>query len=410
MRQTDVEKMLACVLHNALKFTESAYIKLNVHLDESGRFVVFDVCDNGPGILPDFRPRLFDPFSKQDSGITRETEGLGLGLLIAKGLADKMGGDLNLTRSETEGEQHGSEFQIRIPITPSGAQTPNSHYSAPPSILGLGSTIHRRRSSASSHVLRTGHAPPSPDHQPFGQLSKDLLTPSSSVHVSPKLASAPEDCTQHHIVPVPSHFDHEDTQAGGAEPEKDHEDDTQPLTFLVVEDNDLNRKLLVKLLTKLGHDKSRIFEAYDGADAIRQVTERHAKHAEEVRQYGWSTIPPIDLVLMDIWMPKVDGYEATERILALYRPISDAPVKNGLRRCISEPGTVPLVNGEAPPRKYMLPPTIFAVTADATDDASAKAARAGMHGFMAKPFNMEHLRRLIDEAKRNRAQSRRAHA
>ena len=342
--------------------------------------------DNGPGIRPEFRPKIFQPFTKEDSSITRRTEGLGLGLLVAKGLAGKLGGDLNLVRSETEGEHHGSEFEIRFPVFPTGISTPQTAPSAPPSVYGSTAGRNRRRSSASSQVLRS-IAPP-----PFGtslgaSLSQDQITPAASTEISPKLGVIHEAMAKAEITL--------ETPPG------------ESLTILVVEDNHINRRLLVNMLTKLGHDRSRILEAYDGAEAVRQVTEVHARHAEDLRVYGQSTTAPIDLVLMDIWMPNVDGYEATEKILALY-----GPVRKGMRRCISEPGNVPMANGNAVPHAatatatFMVPPTILAVTADATDDASARAAQVGMDGFIAKPFKLRDLEKLVKEAEKKRIKRR----
>jgi CheY-like chemotaxis protein len=77
-----------------------------------------------------------------------------------------------------------------------------------------------------------------------------------------------------------------------------------PLNFLVAEDNKINRKLLVSMLSKFGYRK--ISEAHDGAEAVRQMALPRAHHDQ------------IDVVLMDLWMPLMDGYEATERILKMH--------------------------------------------------------------------------------------------
>lgn len=127
-----------------------------------------------------------------------------------------------------------------------------------------------------------------------------------------------------------------------------------PLTFLVAEDNKINRKLLVSMLSKFGYKT--IHEAYDGAEAVRQMSKNQT----------------IDVVLMDLWMPFMDGYEATEKILAM------SYGTNGVR---GSPGG----------------PTVLAVTADVTDGALERAAKVGMKGFMTKPFKLMDLQRLILE-------------
>lgn len=134
-----------------------------------------------------------------------------------------------------------------------------------------------------------------------------------------------------------------------------------PLSFLVAEDNKINRKLLVSMLTKFGYQT--IHEAYDGAEAVRQM-EKHG---------------PIDVVLMDLWMPFMDGYEATQKILDM-----------DWRR-----------DGEI---ESSAAPTVLAVTADVTDGALEKAAKVGMKGFMTKPFKLMDLQRLILEYCSQRAE------
>ena len=387
VQERDLAKLISCVFQNAVKFTETAHINLSVDLDHVGRHVVIIVRDTGPGIQPEFRPKIFQPFTKEDNSITRRTEGLGLGLLVAKGLSGKLGGDLNLIWSETEGSKHGSEFEIRVPVFPTGISTPQTIPSAPPSVMESATGTHRRRSSASSYPLKPGTLPP------FGTtLSQEQITPVASTEVSPRLGTVHEESDRLDLI--------------------DSEESPEPLTILVVEDNHINRKLLVNMLTKLGHDRNRIFEAFDGADAVKQVAELHARHKKEIRARGSSNTPPIDLVLMDIWMPNLDGYEATEKILALY-----TPVRRGMRRCISEPGAVPVPvkgkNGHSIAEEvasgtasFMIPPTILAVTADATDDASARAAQVGMDGFIAKPFKLKDLEKLIKEAEKKRGRNK----
>lgn len=192
---------------------------------------------------------------------------------------------------------------------------------------------------------------------------------------------------------------------------------THPLTFLVAEDNMINRKLLVSMLVKLGYDpKTQIYEAYDGVDALRQATEAHQHCTERVKDGKG----PIDVILMDLWMPSMDGYEATERILSLY-----GNLRKSLRRAINEPGEMPLSGGPEdgstttphvghlgndPKMRAstlepagVLPPTIMAITADATEGAAEQAAKAGMEGVMAKPFKLKDLEKLVREGWGKRA-------
>lgn len=101
-------KAMSCVFHNALKFTETGRISLDVTLCATTKTLKITVTDTGAGIPENFQSRIFKPFSREDESITRHSEGLGLGLLIARGLTQKMGGDLKLIKSSTAGPDSGS--------------------------------------------------------------------------------------------------------------------------------------------------------------------------------------------------------------------------------------------------------------------------------------------------------------
>lgn len=110
------------------------------------------------------------------------------------------------------------------------------------------------------------------------------------------------------------------------------------------------------MLRKLGYTD--ISEACDGQEAVEIMSSpRH---------------PPIDVVLMDLWMPRMDGYEATKRILE----------SRGRRS-----GRGNGVTGV----------TVLAVSADATQAAMVKTSSVGMKGFMSKPYKIVDLERLIVE-------------
>ena len=101
-------KSISCVFNNALKFTETGRISLDVNMSPSSQTLVIVIADTGSGIPENFQEKIFKAYSQADESITRHSEGLGLGLLIAKGLAQKMGGDLDLIRSEIDGPNKGT--------------------------------------------------------------------------------------------------------------------------------------------------------------------------------------------------------------------------------------------------------------------------------------------------------------
>ena len=111
--------------------------------------------------------------------------------------------------------------------------------------------------------------------------------------------------------------------------------------LLLVEDNELNREIAVEILQEAGFV---IDTAEDGTTAVEKVLQ--AKQG----QY--------DLILMDIQMPKMDGYEATKRIRKSVRP---------------EVAAIPII----------------AMTANAFEEDRDKAFKAGMNGYIAKPIDIE---------------------
>jgi two-component system cell cycle response regulator DivK len=114
--------------------------------------------------------------------------------------------------------------------------------------------------------------------------------------------------------------------------------------ILVVEDTEDNRQIIRDLLTSVGYE---LIEAVDGAQGV---------------QMAQAEVP--DLILMDIQLPEIDGYEATRRI-----------------RAIPELKAVPII----------------AVTSYALSGDEAKARAAGCDGYVAKPFSPRQLLAKVRE-------------
>jgi CheY-like chemotaxis protein len=106
---TRLRQALLNYVGNAIKFTDAGSVRVEVALlsqDEGTALVRFAVTDTGPGLSTDLAERLFTPFVQADSATTRKFGGSGLGLSIARKLAELMGGQAGVI--STEGR--GSEF------------------------------------------------------------------------------------------------------------------------------------------------------------------------------------------------------------------------------------------------------------------------------------------------------------
>ncbi|MBT7609113.1 MAG: response regulator [Bacteriovoracaceae bacterium] len=126
-----------------------------------------------------------------------------------------------------------------------------------------------------------------------------------------------------------------------------NDEDDNILQILLVEDNEINIKLVLMILKKLGYSADVAINGMEATEAVK--------------------IKSFDLILMDLQMPIMDGIEATEIILA------GTPVNNQ--------------------------PKIIAFSANVFNEAREKCLAAGIHGFLAKPINIQELSRTIENRK-----------
>ncbi|KAG9716582.1 hypothetical protein KCU75_g23413, partial [Aureobasidium melanogenum] len=203
--EKDLAKLISCVFLNATKFTEQGNITLSAKLSPKARYIVIKCTDTGPGIPAAFLPRLFQPFSQEDPSLTRQSEGLGLGLLVAKGLARKLGGDLFCIRADTTGPKRGSEFEMRIPLRAGDTTT------RPPSPFG---TPSHNRVRQSNSIDSDGRPSPLPNFSgshvrtQSDHSTKDLPSPTEKPAAAESSAApavrSPPALKHSHSFPVPS--------------------------------------------------------------------------------------------------------------------------------------------------------------------------------------------------------------
>jgi PAS domain S-box-containing protein len=110
---TKVRQTLFNLLSNACKFTRNGTITLTALRDtnEAGDGIVFEVSDTGIGMTPDQQAKVFEAFTQADDSTTRTYGGTGLGLAITKSFCRLMGGDVTLTSEAGK----GTTFTVRLP-------------------------------------------------------------------------------------------------------------------------------------------------------------------------------------------------------------------------------------------------------------------------------------------------------
>ena len=383
-------QVLTNLLGNAIKFTERGEVELIVSCGEQQAErsqVIFVVRDTGIGLTPEQCGRLFQAFSQADGSTTRQYGGTGLGLSICKRLVQIMGGEIRVESEPGRGstftfsawferEREEKAKPCSFPEALTGARvlvvddSPTSRtilsnlLSRLPVQLDCVDSgkaaieaVQRRDAEAPYRLIFMDWQMPEMD----GIEATRRIKQDSSLRFMPAIivvtsfggeteramaraAGADEflnkpfttksigaemcrifDCHD----PAPS------VPTVQERPEARH--NFAGVRILLVDDNDMNRQVTGELLSGLG---ARIETACDGLEAVEMV---------------FSAKAPFDLVLMDVQMPKMDGYQATRRI-----------------------------RGEQ--RFAKLP--IIALTAHAMVEERLKIIDAGMNDFITKPIDL----------------------
>jgi signal transduction histidine kinase/ActR/RegA family two-component response regulator len=369
-----VRQVATNLVGNAAKFTRHGHVALRAELkplpDGRARAEV-RVDDSGPGIAAGDRERLFDAFVQGDASLTREHGGTGLGLTIARRLARAMGGDVTLERSGADGSTFLFAWTARLAAAQPALAVPAPGcawlVNRPLEIAEwLAQRIERLgwRSELFADldaVRRRAAETPAPDllvvaeqaldaATDLGALQRALPRTRIALMVRPdwnqpalersamglQMTIAVTPLTPRDLAALLSLPAREPASAATAPA------GARAARVLVVEDNPVNRMIAEEFLRQLGHEPR---GAADGALAISACSEA----------------PPA-LVLMDLQMPNMDGFEATRRLRAL----------------------------QALGRLPRFPIVALSAHAGAADRDEALAA--GMDGYLTKPILIDALR------------------
>lgn len=291
-----LEQVLLNLTSNAIKFTQAGQVRLGIELlsrSDERVLLRFCVSDTGIGIAPELQDDVFCAFTQADSSTTRRFGGSGLGLTICRQLVGLMKGDIGVT--STPGQ--GSQFWFTLPML----------------------TIARADFSEPGTVPIDALL--AADSAPDAQQVDAILQPVSTSSLYHAMLQAQRRRLAHGQ-PV-------------ARQMKGH--GLAGVRLLIVDDSEINREVAQRILCGEG---AVVTLAVDGKAALDWLLDHPGR---------------IDLILMDVQMPVMDGIEATRQLRRL--PQFDA---------------IPIV----------------ALTAGAFKSQQDAARAAGMNDFISKPFDV----------------------
>lgn len=393
--KTRLNQVLLNLLSNAVKFTPaggtvSVRIRQCPGTQKGSGLYEIRVKDNGIGMSQEFVKKIFSPFERERTSTVSRTQGTGLGMAITKNIVNMMGGTIEVHTEQGK----GTEFIVRLPFRIQSehqriekiaeleglkALVVDDDFNTCDSVTKMLVRVGMRSEwtlSGKEAVLRARQSMELGDA--FHAYIIDWRLPDmNGIEVTRQIRSLGDDTP----IIILTAYDWSDIEvearAAGvtafcAKPmfmsdirntlmsaigQKLAEDTILPSVdsdfrgrcILLVEDNELNSEIAVEILNEYGF---LVDTAENGVEAVQKVRN--------------STPGNYDLVLMDVQMPVMNGYEATKQIRAL-----DDPALAGI--------------------------TILAMTANAFDEDRKKALKCGMDGFLSKPIVIEELISILQK-------------
>ncbi len=391
-----LNQILINLLSNAVKYTPDGG-KIDMTVSELSRpaqqFVKlrFVVRDNGIGMSEEFQKKIFSPFSREISSVTNKIQGTGLGMAITKNLVDLMGGIISVESAPGKGSTFTVELIFTVPeedesdlwfsrkvkrifvvddeedvcthVKEMMSDTGVEVEYATDGTAAINAIIDAHRHGNDFDVILLDWKMPEPDGIQTARLIRDKVG-----HEVPILVLTSYDWSEietearaagiNAFMPKPfftSTFWHtikplytpdDDVKKQDAESEAGI---MKGLLFLVAEDNELNAEILTEMLKM------------EGADCVVASNGKQAVDMFESSEPGH-----FDMILMDVQMPVMNGYEATGAIRASSHP---------------EAKTIP----------------IAAMTANTFAEDVRDALDSGMDGHLSKPIDMSAARELVSK-------------
>ncbi len=394
-----LNQVLLNILSNSMKYTKAGGVVsvriIQTDSDPEGyASYQFRIKDNGIGMSEEFLKHLFEPFEREQTATMSGIQGTGLGLAITKNIIDMMNGTVEVESEVGKGTEFIVSFRFRTVDQPQETEhlekLENLHALIVDDDINTCMSVSKMLSSVGMNsdwttqgkeaVARAEFA--IEENKPYSVYIIDWLMPDmNGIEVVRRIRKVIGDTA---TIIILTAYDWSDIEAEAKEagvtafcskpiflselrqiltapyrePEKEPEIEEIKEFFtgkkiLLVEDNEINQEIAQEILGNAGLIIDTVGDGSEAVDTIKNVAPG-----------------TYDLILMDIQMPVMDGYEATRQIRAL---------EDAAR------ASVPIV----------------AMTANAFDEDKQKALEAGMNGHVAKPIDIPQLMDTLKEVLRD---------
>ncbi len=392
-----INEILVNILGNAVKYTpEGGKIWFTISESSSSsegfQNVTFTIKDNGIGMKPEYKDKIFDAFTREDKGATKGIQGTGLGMAITKSLVELMGGTIRVESEEGKGSTFIVNLRLKVAETTNEdfwkahgigrALFINADHDECEQIASVleNESIEVMEASSGYGAIRLMDSSEE-EKRPFDVIIIDDVVGSMTAAEIVRDIRAKNRSSNPLIIVMADDFGaiEDEVRATGANDlmqkpffvsifkqliedifsrankntEVELRNPLEGMKFLAAEDNDINADILIELMSMEGASVTR---GCNGQEVVEMF--KAAKEGD------------YDMILMDIQMPVMNGYEAAAAIRAIETDWAQR---------------IPII----------------AMTANAYADDVQQAFDAGMNAHVSKPIDIKIVEKTILEFKNN---------